>query len=70
MFDHQTLFRYFQIIRKLFSLLRFGRRGPLVAAVFIQLACGVASAFSPWFWLFCVLRFITAAATGGTMVTR
>lgn len=49
---------------------RCGRRGPLVAAVFIQLISGVATAFVPWFWLFCLLRFITALATGGTMVTR
>lgn len=35
----------------------------------IQLISGVATAFAPFFWLFCVLRFITAVATGGTMVT-
>lgn len=49
---------------------RYGRRQPLVAAVFIQLITGLATAFAPWFWLFCVLRFLTALATGGTMVTR
>ncbi|XP_031621351.1 organic cation transporter protein isoform X2 [Contarinia nasturtii] len=48
---------------------KFGRRGPLVIAVFIQLISGIATAFVPWFWLFCVLRFVTAFATGGTMVT-
>ncbi|XP_055297266.1 organic cation transporter protein isoform X2 [Sitodiplosis mosellana] len=52
---------------------KFGRRGPLVVAVFIQLFAGIATAFVPktifGFWLFCVLRFITAFATGGTMVT-
>lgn len=48
---------------------KFGRRTPLVFAVFIQLISGVATAFAPWFWLYCVLRFITAFATGGTMVT-
>lgn len=47
---------------------KFGRRSPLVAAVFIQLASGVATAFAPWFWLFCVLRFILALATAGTLV--
>lgn len=41
---------------------------PLVVAVIVQLITGVATAFVPWFWLFCVLRFITAVATGGTMV--
>lgn len=46
-----------------------GRRSPLVTAVFVQLAAGVATAFVPYFWMFCVLRFITALATGGTLVT-
>jgi MFS family permease len=41
----------------------------LVFAVTMQLICGVATAFVPWFWAFCVLRFLTAIATGGTMVT-
>lgn len=49
---------------------RFGRRVPLVAAVFLQLVSGVATSFAPWFWLFCLLRFVTAVATGGTMTTR
>ncbi|XP_059619532.1 organic cation transporter protein isoform X2 [Phlebotomus argentipes] len=48
---------------------KFGRRGPLVFAVLIQLVSGVATAFAPWFWLFCLLRFLTALATGGTMLT-
>lgn len=49
---------------------RCGRRNPLVWAVFLQLAAGIASSFAPWFWLFCVFRFLTALATGGTMITR
>lgn len=48
---------------------KFGRRIPLVVAVFLQLISGVATSFSPWFWLFCLLRFVTAVATGGTMTT-
>ncbi|XP_058823488.1 organic cation transporter protein isoform X2 [Topomyia yanbarensis] len=48
---------------------KFGRRPPLVIAVIIQLVSGVATAYIPWFWGFVVLRFITAVATGGTMVT-
>ncbi|GAB0094985.1 organic cation transporter protein [Sergentomyia squamirostris] len=48
---------------------KFGRRGPLVIAVLVQLVSGVATAFAPWYWLFCLLRFITALATGGTMLT-
>lgn len=49
---------------------RYGRRGPLVFAVIFQLITGIATAFAPYFWLFCTLRFFTAIATGGTMVTR
>ncbi|KAJ6641511.1 Organic cation transporter protein [Pseudolycoriella hygida] len=48
---------------------KFGRRIPLVAAVFLQVTSGVATSFVPSFWLFCLLRFITALATGGTMTT-
>lgn len=48
---------------------RYGRRGPLVFAVMAQLLCGIATAFVPYFWLFCTLRFLSAVATGGTMVT-
>lgn len=49
---------------------RIGRRIPLVTAVFIQVASGIATAFVPWFWLYVVMRFITAVSTGGTMTTR
>jgi MFS family permease len=48
---------------------KYGRRSPLVLAVTIQLVFGLASSFAPSYWLFCVFRFFTAAATGGTMVT-
>ncbi|XP_037050887.1 organic cation transporter protein-like [Bradysia coprophila] len=48
---------------------KFGRRIPLVVAVFLQLISGVATSFSPWFWLFCLLRFVNAVATGGSMTT-
>lgn len=57
-----------QISQNIYS--RYGRRNPLVVAVLLQLVAGVAAAFVPWFWLFCVLRFLLALATGGTMVTR
>ncbi|CAD7092117.1 unnamed protein product [Hermetia illucens] len=46
-----------------------GRRPPFLAAIVLQLVAGTLAAFAPWFWLFCILRFITAAATGGTMCT-
>lgn len=48
---------------------KFGRRIPLVIAVIIQLIFGVATSCSPNFWLFVFFRFITAVATGGTMLT-
>ncbi|KAJ8958307.1 hypothetical protein NQ318_017453, partial [Aromia moschata] len=48
---------------------RFGRRNPLVCAVILQAASGLAAALSPWFPLFLVMRFLAALATGGTMVT-
>ncbi|XP_062565693.1 organic cation transporter protein isoform X2 [Armigeres subalbatus] len=48
---------------------KFGRRPPMVIAVIVQLISGVGTAYIPWFWGFVVLRFITAVATGGTMVT-
>ncbi|XP_055610396.1 organic cation transporter protein isoform X1 [Uranotaenia lowii] len=48
---------------------KFGRRPPMVIAVIIQLLTGVGAAYIPWFWGFVVLRFLTAVATGGTMVT-
>lgn len=56
-------------IAGVYILNRYGRRSPLVVAVIIQLIFGVATSFVPSFWMFCVMRFITAMATGGTMVT-
>lgn len=52
-----------------FLFYRFGRRLPLVVAVIIQLIFGLASSFVPWFWLYLIFRFLTALATGGTMIT-
>ncbi|RZC43204.1 organic cation transporter protein, partial [Asbolus verrucosus] len=48
---------------------RFGRRNPLIGTVILQVIAGTCAAFSPWFALFLVLRFLGAIATGGTMVT-
>lgn len=47
---------------------KMGRRIPLVIAVILQLIFGVLASFAPFFWLFVVFRFMTAFATGGTMV--
>jgi hypothetical protein len=49
---------------------KFGRRLPLCFAVTTQLVFGVLSSFATNFWLFSISRFMTAFATGGTMVTR
>lgn len=49
-------------------LFRFGRRLPLVGAVILQLASGIAASLTPEYWSFTILRFILGVATGGTMV--
>ncbi|XP_013149716.1 PREDICTED: organic cation transporter protein-like isoform X1 [Papilio polytes] len=48
---------------------RFGRRMPFVAAVCLQLITGVTTAFSVDWYMFTILRFLLAVATGGTMVS-
>ncbi|GLV31843.1 uncharacterized protein CBL_07603 [Carabus blaptoides fortunei] len=48
---------------------RFGRRGPLIAAIFMQVVTGIGAAFAPWLWLYMVLRCLSTIATGGTMLT-
>ncbi|KAJ8984883.1 hypothetical protein NQ317_002723 [Molorchus minor] len=49
--------------------LNLGGEIPLVIAVALQAISGLAAAVSPWFWLFLIMRFLAALATGGTMVT-
>ncbi|KAK5650952.1 hypothetical protein RI129_001981 [Pyrocoelia pectoralis] len=55
----------------LFGMLsdKYGRRNPLIYGVILQLMSSGAIAFAPWFWLFVILRFTAAIATGGVMVT-
>ncbi|XP_072391461.1 organic cation transporter protein-like isoform X1 [Diabrotica undecimpunctata] len=48
---------------------KFGRKLPLVLAVALQGLSGLGAAFSPWFALFLILKFLSAVATGGTMIT-
>lgn len=48
---------------------KYGRRLPLCFAVTTQLIFGVASSYATNYWLFSIARFVTAFATGGTMVT-
>lgn len=47
---------------------KWGRRVPLMVAIVLQAAAGVATAFVPWLAAFMALRFVVAVATGGTMV--
>lgn len=46
-----------------------GRRIPLVSAVILQLLFGVAASFATNYWIYVILRFLTAFATGGMMTT-
>ncbi|CAH0586905.1 unnamed protein product [Chrysodeixis includens] len=68
----QTLFQLGVLVGSvLFGMAsdRFGRKNPLLVAVVIQVACGVAAAYVPEFWTFTFLRFLIGASVGGTMVT-
>ncbi|XP_043281642.1 organic cation transporter protein-like isoform X2 [Venturia canescens] len=47
---------------------RIGRKIPLMIAVIIQSLTGLLSTFVPWYELFLVLKFVSAVATGGTML--
>lgn len=67
----QTIFMFGILVGNIFFGAiadKLGRRLPLVIAVIIQLIFGVATSFAPYYWMFVTFRFITAAATGGTMV--
>ncbi|XP_015429016.1 PREDICTED: organic cation transporter protein-like [Dufourea novaeangliae] len=47
---------------------RIGRRKPLMIAIGLQSLTGFISAFVPWYGLFVLFKFISAVATGGTML--
>ncbi|XP_008217215.1 WD repeat and HMG-box DNA-binding protein 1 [Nasonia vitripennis] len=47
---------------------RIGRKIPLMIAIFIQSVTGFVTAYSPWYEFFLVFKFISAVATGGTML--
>lgn len=51
------------------EIFRYGRRWPLLLAVFVQVLTGVASSFAPDWYTFTIIRFILAISTGGTMIT-
>ncbi|CRK99712.1 CLUMA_CG012990, isoform A [Clunio marinus] len=68
----QTIFMFGILIGNIvFGALadNFGRRVPLLIAVTVQLISGVLTSFATNYWFFVACRFVTAAATGGTMVT-
>ncbi|XP_030566468.1 organic cation transporter protein-like [Drosophila novamexicana] len=48
---------------------RCGRRPAFLGCCFMQLGAGLIVCLSPYFWFYCLFRFLTAFATGGTMTT-
>ncbi|KAH8401937.1 hypothetical protein KR009_008735 [Drosophila setifemur] len=46
---------------------RWGRRPAFLACCFLQLITGLVVSVSPYFWFYCVFRFLVALATGGIM---
>ncbi|XP_011497594.1 PREDICTED: organic cation transporter protein-like [Ceratosolen solmsi marchali] len=47
---------------------RIGRKIPLMIAILLQSVFGLLTVFSPWYELFLTFKFISAVATGGTML--
>ncbi|XP_033254209.1 organic cation transporter protein [Drosophila miranda] len=45
----------------------WGRRPAFLLCCFMQLVTGLIVCVSPYFWFYCVFRFLVAVATGGTM---
>ncbi|XP_030756859.1 solute carrier family 22 member 3-like [Sitophilus oryzae] len=48
---------------------KYGRKRILVICLFFQSIFGILASFSPFLWLFILLRFLLALTNGGTMVT-
>ncbi|EDW10447.1 organic cation transporter protein [Drosophila mojavensis] len=48
---------------------RCGRRPAFLGCCLMQLGTGLIVCLSPYFWFYCVFRFLVAFATGGTMTT-
>lgn len=53
---------------EVFFIFRIGRKKPLMIAIGLQSLTGFITAFIPWFELFVIFKFISAIATGGTML--
>ncbi|XP_014610650.1 PREDICTED: WD repeat and HMG-box DNA-binding protein 1-like [Polistes canadensis] len=47
---------------------RIGRKKPLMIALALQSVTGVISSYAVWFELFLIFKFLSAIATGGTML--
>ncbi|KAI4502390.1 hypothetical protein M0802_002302 [Mischocyttarus mexicanus] len=47
---------------------RIGRKKPLMIAIALQSVSGIISAYATWFELFLMFKFLSAIATGGTML--
>lgn len=50
------------------NIFRIGRKKPLMIAIALQSITGVISAYAVWYELFLLFKFISAIATGGTML--
>ncbi|XP_020818604.1 organic cation transporter protein [Drosophila serrata] len=48
---------------------RYGRRPAFLTCCYMQLFTGLIVCLSPFYWFYCLFRFLVAFATGGTMTT-
>lgn len=47
---------------------RIGRKIPLMIAILLQSLTGLLTIYAPWYEMFLIFKFISAVATGGTML--
>ena len=47
---------------------RIGRKIPLMISILLQSSTGLLTVISPWYEVFLIFKFISAVATGGTML--
>lgn len=50
-------------------LCRYGRKIPMMFAIVLLLVAGVGTSLAPWYELFLPLRFASALAIGGLMIS-